>query len=59
MPPTWLRDTGEAPANVDDVTLDKVRAATVKLPIDADWKAELTLLKGKSSRPSPPERMCR
>jgi phthalate 4,5-dioxygenase len=33
-----LRDTGEVPANVDHVELDKVRPATLKLPIDADWK---------------------
>ena len=34
-----LRDTDEVPANVDDVELDKVRPATLKLPIDADWRA--------------------
>ena len=26
------------PPNVDNVELDKVRAATLRLPIDADWK---------------------
>ena len=34
-----LRDTSEVPANVDDVALDKVRPATLRLPIDADWKS--------------------
>jgi phthalate 4,5-dioxygenase oxygenase subunit len=34
-----LRDTSEVPANVDDVGLDKVRPATLRLPIDADWKS--------------------
>ena len=32
-----LRDKGEAPANVDDVQLDRVRCATVLLPEDVDW----------------------
>ena len=26
------------PPNVDNVELDKVRPATLRLPIDADWK---------------------
>jgi phthalate 4,5-dioxygenase len=35
---TKLRDHGKAPPNVDNVALDKVRAATLRLPIDADGK---------------------
>ena len=35
---TNLRDDGKAPPNVDNVELDKVRPATLRLPIDADWK---------------------
>jgi hypothetical protein len=35
---TNLRDAGKVPPNVDNVELDKVRAATLRLPIDADWK---------------------
>jgi hypothetical protein len=35
---TNLRDRGKVPPNVDNVELDKVRAATLRLPIDADWK---------------------
>jgi len=34
-----LRDRSSVPPNVDNVELDKVRAATLRLPIDADWKA--------------------
>jgi len=34
-----LSEASEAPANVDDVELDRVRPASLKLPIDADWKA--------------------
>jgi phenylpropionate dioxygenase-like ring-hydroxylating dioxygenase large terminal subunit len=36
---TNLRDNGKVPPNVDNVELDKVRAATLRLPIDGDWKA--------------------
>lgn len=32
-------ETGEVPANVDDVELDRVRAATLVLPEGADWRA--------------------
>ena len=35
---TNLRDHGKVPPNVDYVALDKVRAATLRLPIEADWK---------------------
>jgi phenylpropionate dioxygenase-like ring-hydroxylating dioxygenase large terminal subunit len=33
-----LQDGGSPPANVDNVRLDRVRSATLRLPIDADWK---------------------
>ena len=33
------RDEGVAPPNLDDPGLDRVRAATVVLPEDADWRA--------------------
>jgi len=33
-----LQDGGSPPANVDDVRLNRVRAATLRPPIDADWK---------------------
>lgn len=33
-----LRADGKVPPNVDNVELDKIRAATLRLPIDADWK---------------------
>lgn len=36
---TTLRDAGSVPANVDEVALDQVRTASLRLPIDADWKA--------------------
>ena len=32
------RDSGVVPANLDDPSLDRVRAATMVLPDDADWK---------------------
>ncbi|MEZ5264207.1 MAG: hypothetical protein R2755_21075 [Acidimicrobiales bacterium] len=34
-----LAETGEVPANVDGVDLDRVRAATLVLPEGADWKS--------------------
>ena len=34
-----LRDTGVVPANVDNVGLDRVRAASLLLPDDVDWRA--------------------
>jgi phthalate 4,5-dioxygenase len=33
-----LQDGGSPPANVDHVGFDRVRSATLRLPIDADWK---------------------
>lgn len=35
-----FRDNGEVPANVDDVSWDRVRAASVLLPSDVDWRAQ-------------------
>ena len=36
---TTLRDEGKVPANVDDVSLDKVRSASLRYPSGADWKS--------------------
>jgi hypothetical protein len=36
---TDLRDEKKAPANVDNVTLDRVRSASHLFPVDADWRA--------------------
>lgn len=33
------RDTGEVPVNVDDVTWDRQRAASILLPRDVDWRS--------------------
>ena len=35
---TDLRDRKKVPANVDDVTLDRVRSASHLFPADADWR---------------------
>jgi hypothetical protein len=35
---TNLRDRGKTPANVDDVTLDRVRSASHIFPADSDWR---------------------
>jgi hypothetical protein len=34
-----LRDEGKVPPNVDNVDLDKVRSASLRLPAGSDWKA--------------------
>jgi phthalate 4,5-dioxygenase oxygenase subunit len=34
-----FRDSGQLPVNVDDVSHDRIRAASVLLPADVDWKA--------------------
>ena len=34
-----MQDGGSPPANVDDVGLDRVRSASLRLPLDADWKS--------------------
>src|SRR5882757_1103686 len=36
---TTLGDEGKVPANVDDVSLDKVRSASLRYPAGADWKS--------------------
>jgi phthalate 4,5-dioxygenase len=33
-----LHDGGGVPANVDNVLLDRVRPASLRLPVDADWR---------------------
>ena len=35
---TKLRDEGKIPENVDTPELDRVRAVTLRLPPDSDWK---------------------
>jgi nitrite reductase/ring-hydroxylating ferredoxin subunit len=40
-----MRDNGVLPPNVDDVSLDRVRHATVILPQGADWAAETEALR--------------
>ena len=34
-----LREEGQAPKNVDDVSLDKVRSASLRYGKGSDWKA--------------------
>ena len=34
-----FRDTGQLPPNVRDVSFDRIRAASVLIPDDVDWKA--------------------
>jgi hypothetical protein len=34
-----LHDRGGVPANVDNVRLDRVRSASLQLPVDADWRS--------------------
>lgn len=45
-------ELNELPANLDDAELDKVRAATLLLSPDADWKAESE--KGRKAQPGVP-----
>jgi hypothetical protein len=40
-----MRDNGVLPPNVDDVSLDRIRHATVILPHGADWVAETEALR--------------
>jgi hypothetical protein len=42
-------DTGELPVNVDDVSHDRVRAASVLLDADVDWKAHSKLARSADS----------
>ena len=44
-----LRDTGQPPPNVDDVTWDRVRAASVLLADDIDWRAHTKLARSADS----------
>jgi phenylpropionate dioxygenase-like ring-hydroxylating dioxygenase large terminal subunit len=44
-----FRDTGTLPPNVDDVSLDRVRAASVLLPDDVDWRAHSKLARSADS----------
>lgn len=48
-----LRDSGELPPNVDDVTWDRVRAASVALPDDVDWRAHTKLARNADSGDGP------
>ena len=34
-----MQDGGSPPANVDNVRLDRVRSASLRLPVDADWRS--------------------
>lgn len=34
-----FQDTGQLPPNVEDVSFDRIRAASVLIPSDVDWKA--------------------
>jgi phthalate 4,5-dioxygenase len=43
------RDTGQLPVNVDDVSHDRVRAASVLLPSDLDWKAHSKIARSADS----------
>ena len=47
------RDTGAVPANVDDVSFDRVRAASVLIDADVDWKAHSKLARSADSGESP------
>ena len=47
------RDTGQAPANLDDVSFDRVRAASVLIPDDVDWKAYSKLARSADSGEPP------
>lgn len=44
-----LRDTGQGPPNVDDVSWDRVRAASVLLADDIDWRAHTKLARSADS----------
>jgi phthalate 4,5-dioxygenase len=48
-----LRDTGDWPPNVDDVSWDRVRAASVVLPADIDWRAHSKLARSADSGEGP------
>jgi hypothetical protein len=44
-----MRDDGVLPPNVDDVSLDRIRHATVILPKGADWVAETEALRDSNA----------
>jgi phenylpropionate dioxygenase-like ring-hydroxylating dioxygenase large terminal subunit len=44
-----MEETGEAPPNVDDVSLDRVRCATVVLPTGSDWVKESAIARNADS----------
>lgn len=44
-----LRDTGEVPPNVEDQTLNRVRAASVLFDQDLDWRAQSKLARSADS----------
>ncbi|MGI9614058.1 MAG: Rieske 2Fe-2S domain-containing protein [Acidimicrobiales bacterium] len=47
------RDTGQVPANVHDVSWDRVRAASVLLDADIDWRAHSKLARSADSDQPP------
>ena len=44
-----MEKTGEAPPNVDDVSLDRVRCATVVLPAGSDWVKDSEMARNADS----------
>ncbi|MGF1596939.1 MAG: Rieske 2Fe-2S domain-containing protein [Acidimicrobiales bacterium] len=44
-----LRDNGTLPVNVDDVSFDRVRAASIMLDDDVDWRAHSKLARSADS----------
>ena len=48
-----FRDAGTPPPNVDDVTLDRVRAASVLLDRDVDWRAHSKVARDADSGQPP------
>ena len=48
-----FRDTGQLPPNIDDVSWDRVRAASVMLDSDVDWKAHSKLARSADSGQPP------
>jgi phthalate 4,5-dioxygenase len=48
-----LRDGGGAPANVDNVRLDRVRSASLRLPVGADWRTTSEVVRNADSGQPP------
>ena len=46
-------DDGQPPVNVDDVSWDRVRAASVLLPSDVDWRAQSKQARSADSGDAP------